>query len=160
VKNIEIARYASIRIELEISGSVDAVWKALTENIGEWWPDEFYAGGTAGARTFEIEQHPGGRMFETWGEGGGLVWGNVATVEPNKRLQIVGHIFPNWGGPVQCYNTWELEQDGNITHVKFDESSVGRITEDGTKEKDKGWRFLIQSLKAHVEKSKPPAWKE
>ncbi|TDI47942.1 MAG: hypothetical protein E2P02_02110 [Acidobacteria bacterium] len=31
-------------MEVRITGSVEAVWKALTDDIGAWWPETFFAG--------------------------------------------------------------------------------------------------------------------
>ena len=97
---IEPAHLSSLTMKIPIESSAAKVWQALTENIGTWWPDNFYAGGTEGQRNFHLETHPGGRMFESWGDGvGGVLWGNVVTVDPHKRLEILGSVFPSFGGP-------------------------------------------------------------
>lgn len=62
----QVAEIAAIDMEVEIAAPPAQVWSALTENIGEWWPAEFYAGGEAGKRSFTLESVPGGRMVETW----------------------------------------------------------------------------------------------
>ncbi len=41
-----------------IAASTEAVWAALTDDIGLWWPEAFYAGGEEGARSYHREGTP------------------------------------------------------------------------------------------------------
>lgn len=151
---------SEIHMEVRIAGSPEAVWKALTEEIGAWWPEAFYAGGEAGRRSCTLDATPGGRMLESWEGGGGLLWGTVCTVDPGRRLQVLGTTFPDWGGPSHWFGTWELEADGAATLLRFSESTLGVGAEKQAAEKDKGWRFLFEgALKAHVEGTPAPEWK-
>ncbi len=156
--DIQTAQIATVEMEIEIDASPDKVWAALTENIGSWWPEDFFAGGQPGQRRYHLEPVPGGRMYEEWSTGGGLTWASVMTVEPNKLLQVLGHQFPNWGGPSQWYGTWTLEEKGDGTRLHFSDCAMGRVTKEGLKDKDAGWRFLWQTLKAHVEGMPLPEW--
>ncbi len=155
---IENSKISDLRVQLEIAASVENVWAGLTTNIGAWWPAEFYAGGDPGAREFHLQAEPGGKMMETWHTGGGVLWGNVVMVEPNVRLQILGATFPNWGGPQHWFGTWDLASKAGTTLLTFSEHAVGRTSESGTAEKDKGWVFLWATLKAHVEGTRTPKW--
>ena len=148
-------------MEIRITGATGDVWKALTNDIGAWWPQEFYAGGEPGKRHYYLEAKPGGRMYEAWEGGGGLLWATVVSVEPAKRLQVAGTTFPNWGGPAIVFCSFELETDGAVTILKFSESTVGRISDSHEAEKEKGWRFLFGgALKAYVEGTPAPEWQE
>ncbi|HVS12486.1 MAG TPA: SRPBCC domain-containing protein [Thermoanaerobaculia bacterium] len=155
------ARYATVRVETRIAADPATVWRALTEEIGAWWPDAFYTGGTPTGRTLRFDASPGGVMLEDWGGGQGLVWGQVVTVDRPSKLEVTGYAFPQWGGPATWLGTWDLEADGDATVVRFTEAAVGRITEDSMADKEKGWRFLFdRALKAHVEGTKPPVWED
>lgn len=156
--NIEPSNIGNVSMEITIEASAAKVWQTLTAHIGEWWPDDFYAGGSAGNRNFLLETEPGGRMYESWNEGGGTLWGTVVTADPGKSLQIVGNQFPNWGGPIQWYGTWTLEENEGMTKLKFDEAAVGNITAGTMREKDQGWQYLWASLKAHSEGKPAPSW--
>lgn len=151
---------ATIQMELTINGSAADVWKALTEQISEWWPESFYAGGINNKRGFQLDAVPGGQMYEHWEGGGGALWGNVVSVDPQQSLQVLGHLFPNWGGPCQWYGTWNLSSNGHQTKLSFSETALGRISDTGMEEKDKGWKFLWASLKAYVEKAPAPNWED
>lgn len=151
---------SQISMQLEISSEAIHVWKALTENIGLWWPAEFYAGGQTGERDFSLEAWPGGRMLETWDDGGGVLWGTVVGIEPKSMLQICGNTFPGWGGPAQWYGTWELSAAGAHTIMKFSESAIGEITATGVNDKEKGWQFLWRTLQAYLERTPLPVWED
>lgn len=157
--HIEPASIATLTMKIEIQASPKEVWRALTENIGQWWPADFYGGGEDGKRSYELEAFPGGRMFETWDGGGGLLWGNIVTVDPNKRLEVLGAVFPSFGGPTEWFGSWDLaETTTGRTTVSFIESSIGRLTEAGGADRDKGWTFLWNCMKAHIEGNPEPAW--
>jgi uncharacterized protein YndB with AHSA1/START domain len=149
----------ALHMEISIAASPEKVWKALTDDIGAWWPDATFTGGESGKRQFVLEAEPGGRMYESW-ENGGLLWGTVTTIEPVHLLQVVGHTFSNWGGPSASYWTWTLEGDESGTVVRFEEDIVGNITEAGVEERTTGWTFLFEgALKAHLEGRPAPVWK-
>ena len=126
-------------MELNIDVTPEKLWQVLTRQIGEWWPNEFYAGGQDGKRNFLLETNPGGRMYEEWDNGGGVLWGTVICSDPGSRLQILGSLFPNWGGPSQWYGTWDLKANETGTTLTFSETAMGKVSESGTAEKDKGW---------------------
>jgi len=156
--SLKDSKIQALQVEVEIAAPVDKVWTALIDEIGDWWPADFYAGGTNGSRTFKIEPEPGGRMMEVWDGGGGMLWGTVVTSQPTVRLQILGSIFPNWGGPTQQFGTWELETVGAGTRLRYSEHAVGEVSESGGEEKTVGWQFLSDTLKAHVEGAAAPTW--
>ena len=59
-------------MEIPINAPRARVWKALVEETTFWWPASFYTGPKA--RGLHIEPKLGGRMYEDWGKGAGVVW--------------------------------------------------------------------------------------
>lgn len=160
---LDPAKIGDLVVETVIDTTPEAAWRALTDDVAAWWPEEFYTGGDPRGRRFVLEPSPGGRMYEDWGEDGGLLWGTVLTVEKNRALEVVGHTSPRWGGPNTWVGVWTLEPtpepDPGGVRLRFRESAFGRVDEAYTAEKDKGWRFLFDgALKAHLEGTDPPAW--
>jgi len=151
-------RVGSVSVEVTIEATPETVWQALTNDIGEWWPQDFYAGGTAGERRFALEAEAGGRMYESWGDGGGVLWGTVVCVEPERTLQVLGNQFPNWGGPTQWYGTWTLSKSGKGTRLDFAEAVVGTVSDEALREKRQGWQHLWATLKSYLEHTPAPAW--
>ena len=157
----EPAVIVETRMEVRIAAAPDAVWEALTEDIGAWWPDEFYAGGQSGRRSYRLEARPGGRMYEEWDDGGGLLWGSVVSAQPGVALHVTGTLFPEWGGPSVWFGTWRIEPEGDGAVLAFCEHTFGRVTEAQLAEKEKGWRFLLDgALRAHLEGREQPRWAE
>ena len=144
---------AEIRCETRIEASPDKVWDTLVGDVSGWWHEAYYTnplGSSQGG--YHIEPTLGGRMFEDWGDGQGLIWGTVIGVETNRFLQILGDSTAEWGGPSRNCITIRLEEDGDATVFKFHSSFFGRVNEATTRSLDEGWQFLFdQCLKRYVE---------
>ena len=153
------AQIAELHLEIRIDASPEKAWRALTEEIHAWWPQDFYGGGEPGNRSFHLEAWPGGRMYESWKGQDGLLWGTIASIEEGKKLQITGTTFPEWGGPTLWFGTWKLEEDGDGCLLHFSESTLGKLEASNLQEKESGWKFLFAgALKAFVEGRPAPAW--
>ncbi|MEM9596010.1 MAG: SRPBCC domain-containing protein, partial [Acidobacteriota bacterium] len=122
------AHVASLKVAIRIAATPEAVWQALTTDLAKWWPRSFYCGSSSrpdASATILLEPWPGGRMWEDWGNGEGLLWGTVQTVVIGQRLDFVGHTAPAWGGPSTLCGSYTLEADGDGTRVQLDEASFG-----------------------------------
>ena len=162
VQDLEQARIADLQLEVRIAASPDAVWKALTDDIGQWWPSSFYCGSgdDENSRSFLLEARPGGRMWEDWGDGNGLLWGTVVNVVAGKTLDVGGIQGPAWGGPSTWFSSFSLEADGDGTKLRFSDSGFGRISDSVVDSKQTGWRFLFGNIKAYLEGTEAPEWDE
>jgi uncharacterized protein YndB with AHSA1/START domain len=155
------AAHATVLVETTIAATAADVWRALTEEIDAWWPDASYSGGSPDLRSMRLDARPGGQMAEHWGDGEGLVWGTVNTVERERLLEVSGLVFPRWGGPSMWFGSWELQPDGDRTRLRFTEAAFGRIPDGYRDDKEKGWRFLFDgALKAYLERREPPVWED
>ncbi len=152
------AQIRTLTLQIMIDAAPAAVWQGLTDDIGRWWPADFYSGGEPGQRGFTLDAAPGGQMVETWDNGGGVLWGTVVAMDPQQSLRVLGHLFPGWGGPSQWYGSWTLQAAGKQTQLEFSETSMGLLSDDGLEETTKGWEYLWRNLKAHVEGQPAPAW--
>jgi len=146
-------------LEVRIDASRERVWDLLTTSIHEWWPGATFCVGGKDAR-FTLEPHVGGRMFEDWGDGQGLEWGQVVCIKKNETLQFTGDLFPDYGGPSRAYSTYKLEDDGKGTRLRYQESRFGRISEPGHASMERGWSYLLEGcLKSCAEGREEPEWK-
>ena len=152
------ASVITLNMAVNIAAPPADVWRALTADINHWWPQSFFTGGEESSRQLVFEATPGGRMYEQWDADSGLLWAQVVAVQPNRLLQVLGHSFPNWGGPSTWYGTWEFAGDDRGTKLSFSESVVGRVPDGYVDDKTKGWNFLWDCLRAHLEGSEPPVW--
>jgi uncharacterized protein YndB with AHSA1/START domain len=68
-----------IELEIPIEAPIERVWKALVAETAKWWRRDFYTSNEA--KRFVIEPVLGGRMYEDWGDGAGVVWATVNAVK-------------------------------------------------------------------------------
>jgi uncharacterized protein YndB with AHSA1/START domain len=146
-----------LRLEVRIDAPRERVWQALVDDFSVWWPaDSFNVGGPTARMT--LEPKVGGRMFEDWGDGQGLLWGQVVGLKRPETLQMVSDSFPEWGGPLRNFLTWRLESQGTATVVRLVDAVLGERKAGDPAEKEKGWNFLLAALKAHIEGQPAPVW--
>ncbi len=149
-KAAEPIGWTHVEVEVSIARPPEAVWTSLTEEIGAWWLEGFYAG--TNPKGFRLEPELGGRMYEDWGDGNGLVWYTVLGIEPPKSLFLSGQITEDFGGPASTCVRVLLEPDGDGTRVRLTDDLCGRVTEESAGKIEGGWRALLtDGLKAHVE---------
>jgi uncharacterized protein YndB with AHSA1/START domain len=146
----EPTRWTHVDVEVVIARPPAAVWRCLTEEIGSWWLEGFYAG--SDPKGFHLEARLGGQMYEDWKDGGGLVWYTVMGVDPAKSLLLSGQITEDFGGPASTMVRIVLEPDGDATRVRLTDDLCGRVTEDSARLIEGGWRALLtDGLKAYAE---------
>ena len=144
----------NVHVEVLIEAPVEHVWKTMVLQTSEWWSRDFCAG--ASPEGFHIEPELGGRMFEDWGGGNGLIWGRVNGVEAPKFLQIVGDSSTAFGGPHRNIMTWTLDQPNDApgtTRLRLEHSVFGRITQETADSFITGWNAIHDSLKRCAESS-------
>jgi uncharacterized protein YndB with AHSA1/START domain len=141
-----------IRIDLEfpIAAARERVWQALVAETGRWWRQDFYMGSPVQPMVFEAR--PGGRLYEDWGHGGGLLWYTVLALEPPAALDMVGHLTPAFGGPASSMLRLCLKETGATTVLQLSDSVFGRVSEDSAARLREGWQLLFgEGLKPFVE---------
>ncbi|GEM_PF-146560 len=142
---------APVEMEVMIQAPLARVWAAFVGETNQWWPAEFYSG--AQTQGFHIEPKLGGRMYEDWGGGNGLVWGNVVGLDAPNALSVVGCLFPAWGGPAMYILQFTLTSSGKGTTLKVSDTSFGRITDGKIASTQEGWDMLLgRCLKTYVER--------
>ncbi len=139
-----------IELEITIQSPIERVWKALVSETGTWWRRDFYT--DASAKTFIIEPVLGGKMYEDWGQGEGLVWATVTGVKAPTMLELSGVSAPAWGGPNTHYHAFRLEQRGKATVLRFTDAIHGRVDDASENSLREGWLLLFnEALRAHCE---------
>ena len=136
----EVRTY-TLKLEFFIEASRSTIWRALTTELGSWWPD-FSLMGPEGS-IIKLENAPGGRMFEEWPDGGGLLWGVVAILKPEELLQMTGDLFPDWGGPAYMYRTYRLHNEDGHCRFEFEECSMGTLSESTLASLEEGWSTIF-----------------
>lgn len=148
---------AQVELEIPIDAPRAEVWRALIEDIELWWRKDFFVGEP---RAFVLEARPGGRLFEDWGDGRGMLWYSVVVADAPGRLQMVGHLLPGHCG--DSFGTTMLRlsldevrgRDGAArTVLRLSDSVFGALAPDIAQSLGSGWQALFgDGLKAHVER--------
>jgi len=138
-----------VELEIRIEAPPERVWQALVEEIGRWWPQDFYAGP---AKSFRLEAELGGRMYEDWGNGAGATWYQVTEIHPGRSLGLSGTMPAAFGGPALSLLRLVLRPDGEATVLELTDSEFRKPSEKAHASLDEGWRLLFeQAFKQYVE---------
>lgn len=142
-------------LEIEIAAPVARVWKALTEQVSSWWHPGFFS--REGAVAFVIEPKVGGRAYEDWGNGQGLLWYTVAGVAKNELLQLVGDLDAKNGGPARIHSVFRLRAAAEGSVLRLEECAFGKVDDAQRKSLETGWKVLLGGcLKVFAETGAPP----
>jgi len=146
-----------IRVELaiRIAAARERVFEAITQETDAWWLADFYA--TANPETIVFEAEPGGRVYETSADGGGLLWFHVQSIVPNESLHLTGQLAPPFGGPATTLLHLALRDDGDGTVLEVTDCLFGNVDETTRANLESGWRMLFgDGLAKHVESGASP----
>lgn len=148
--NQEKMKLGSFQIEqeVEIRASRERVFKALTEEINEWWAFRL---GAKDSR-FSFEPKINGVFYEDWGNGQGAVWGTVIYLKEQEEIRMNGLL--GMKGAVNSNYTYKLEERGNSTVLKLSHHAVGLLEPQWEEAHQHGWHELLgQYLKKYVEEA-------
>jgi DNA-binding transcriptional ArsR family regulator/uncharacterized protein YndB with AHSA1/START domain len=137
-----------IEQELFINAPRAVVFKALTDNVEDWW--EFRIAPKGVTSHFTFEPVPGGQFIEKWGEKEGAIWGNVYYVNAPAEIRLFGHL--GMQGAVNSAYSYRLQEKDGGTVLQLSHTASGVIQEQWEQEHTKGWEYLLGTLlKNYVE---------
>ncbi len=139
-----------VKLETNIAADIHRVWDCLVNQTTQWWKADFYT--STKTKGFQIEARIGGKVYEDFGNGEGLVWSEVIGVDSPKTLHMKGLLSPDFGGPAISYTTIELKPDEKETRFSLTDTYFGMITEDTLVQIESGWRMIYaEAFKYYVE---------
>ena len=145
-----ISRVFIIEQEVLINAPREQVFKALTEQAGDWW--EFRLAPKGESSQFTFNPVPGGQFIEKWGENQGAVWGNVYYVNAPEEIRLHGHL--GMQGAVNSSYTYRLIEKEGSTLLQLSHHASGIIRENWEQEHSEGWKYLLGTLlKNYVEQN-------
>ncbi|PQO25370.1 hypothetical protein C5Y96_23810 [Blastopirellula marina] len=137
------------QLEVMIAAPPQRVWQAIAAESSAWWPIDFVT--SERTQRFVIEPTLGGRVFEDFGGGDGLVWYTVIGVEAGRELILAGHLLPPFGGPATTALRITLSAHQQGTLVKIRDDRFGVLEGDSPVE---GWRIVFDGgLRCYLEAS-------
>ncbi len=75
-----------VRQSTLVRSDVAHTFDVFVRTIGAWWPVRPLSVGKERVRDVTVEQHLGGRVYETWDDGTTVDWGDVRAWEPPARF--------------------------------------------------------------------------
>src|ERR1035441_2216121 len=80
-------RRPPVRQSTVVRSDVRHTFDVFVRTIGVWWPVDPFSAGKDLIRDIVIEQHAGGRVYESWADGTEVDWGELLAWEPPARSE-------------------------------------------------------------------------
>jgi DNA-binding transcriptional ArsR family regulator/uncharacterized protein YndB with AHSA1/START domain len=139
-------RHVQIELELQINTPRERVFKAVTEEFGNWWPHRYKPDSTC-----HCDPVVGGKIGETFSNGGGAIYGEIVYLDPPYKLVSSGSSSLNRG--LHGYTVETLEEKDGGTLVKRSMHIWGSVPEEAEKMYRDGSRQLLDdALRNYCEK--------
>jgi hypothetical protein len=126
------------------------IWKALTTQLSDWWPNSFCINPKR-VKTFRADMTPGSRVFEDWGDGQGLLWWHVNRIDAiSFELVLEGTL----GGTGVDFVNIRLEETKDGTRLKVSDTVWSTSEPTAVMEEHAGgWKLLLEdAFKPYVER--------
>lgn len=127
VVNAEATGFKTVN-EVVVDVPRSAAWQAAIKDVDKWWSPDHTVSGEAGR--LSITAKPQGCFCEDLGRNAGVVHMTVTMVYPEVVLRLTGGLGPLGLMGVQGNMTWEFDDAGEATAVKFT-YAVGGFRPDG-----------------------------
>ncbi len=116
-------RKIELQSELRVKATPERVWKAITHEQMDWYP---YNYGGARLKRIVTEAGVGGRTYEDWGDGAGILYNTITYWDPPKTIGTRGFLQP----AIVLEQWMTLEADGDETVIKASTVTFGPITDE------------------------------
>ena len=101
-----------------------------------------------------MEPRIGGKVYEDWGNGAGVIWYEIFALNPGVSLDLHGQMGIPYGPAVTLLHL-ELVSSAEGTRLKVSDSTIGAAGDPS--EKSAGWQQIFGAgLKSFVEKGPVP----
>jgi len=118
------------------------VWDNFFNKINRWWTSDFYT--NPRTKLFIIDTVLGGKMYEHFGEGEGLIWGDVIGVDCPNSLQVRGMLSGEFGGPAMSFEKFKFEEEDNKTKLTYSAEFIGDVNEKTLESLKTGWVTIFK----------------
>ena len=132
----------SFQVEITVQQDIAHTWEYFFNQISNWWPKTFFT--SERTLRFQIETYIGGKMFEDFGEGDGLIWGHVIGVDYLHTVDVRGSLTKTFGGPAISFGKFELTAENGSTCISYSCDFIGSIEEKTVQSIEQGWQNLLE----------------
>ena len=132
----------SFQVKITVLQDVAHTWEYFFNQISNWWPKSYFT--SERTLRFQIETFIGGRMFEDFGEGDGLIWANVIGVDYLKSVDLRGSLTRSFGGPAITFGRFEVSSENGSTTLSYTCDFIGDIESESIESIREGWQSLLE----------------
>ncbi len=130
----------SLTYDIDLAKS--KVWEKLFDQVDQWWSKDFYT--NPKTASFIIESTVGGKMYEDFGNGEGLIWGDVIGVDRPNSLLIRGMLSGEFGGPTFSFEKFLLTEENEQTTLTYSVEFINEVSEKTIKSLADGWETIFK----------------
>lgn len=131
-----------IELEATLEATPDQVFRALTEDIDHWWNTRI----KSDSRVY-LEANIGGRFYEAFSDGGGVLYALVTQLKPGEQIRLNGSMGQDDEGVNNIIQINLREYQTNSTHLHLTQRTYGELNTANTDTVS----HLMQDLKSFVE---------
>lgn len=133
---------SDIKIEVTVPVNAAHSWEYFFNQVNGWWPKEFFT--STKTRRFMFETYVGGKVYEDFGEGDGLVWAHVIGNDYLHSLEMKGFLTRRFGGPAITFEKFSFEenQEGS-TNIIYTMDILGNVDKKTRSSLHEGWQKLL-----------------
>ena len=132
---------AEVELELPVASSPSDAYSAFVNDISRWWSRGYTMGGEKTTGLI-LEDEPGGRLLEQWGDRDGAIWALVIQVEQGRMIHLGIPEGVVWSGPGMIRVTFADGEDGT-TLVQLKHTSTQLHSDTGHEGYRVGWTDLV-----------------
>ncbi len=148
-----------LRRSVRLSCSVDAAFRAFTENIAAWWPLSTHSVGQERAATCRFEPGVGGHLIEEDVDGNTSIWAEISAWEPPHRFVLLWHpgLPPSRAQEVEV----QFLPDADGTLVELEHRGWQQTPEEQLRRGnyDSGWRGILEDRFHGWVRTNEAAWR-
>ena len=115
-----------VRQSTTVRSDLTHTFTTFVRTIGTWWPVDPLSLGKARVTTVTIEEHLGGRVYETWDDGTTVDWGEVTVWRPPSGFAMTWTSTP---APTEVELTFRALGPA-LTHVAVEHRGWEALTEE------------------------------
>lgn len=132
----------SFEVSVVVPQDRSHAWEYYFNQTNAWWSKDYHT--SKCTKRFTIETFIGGQVYESYGEGGGLIWGEVIGVQYNEWLLIRGNLSREFGGPAITMEKFNFEEMGTDTKLQYYCDFIGNVKPKSIQSLYDGWKEILQ----------------
>ena len=133
---------AGFDLQVKIDADLYHAWEYYFNQINGWWPKDFHT--SPKTKRFRVDTFIGGKIYEDYGEGCGLLWGEVIGVDYPYSLQIKGYLPKESGGPGTTFEKYSFIPENGGTIVKYEMDCLGNVSQQSINTLKNNWKMLLE----------------